>query len=150
MNELALLNKLYLESSSQEEAITKYVNYIPESKSVDKSKLSFGDNSVYEDYLSKLNGFQKYKREVWRITNSQDLKSLPDFDKRGFTGFHLDHKYSISHGYKNKIDPFVIGDISNLRMIPYKENMAKGSKSLISDNPDSKPVKLLVTRGGAK
>lgn len=47
----------------------------------------------------------KYKRLVWKITEKQPIKRLDNFDKRGFKGYHLDHKVSIWYGYKNKIDP---------------------------------------------
>ncbi|MFN5417943.1 MAG: hypothetical protein ACK5B9_12870 [Flavobacteriia bacterium] len=72
--------------------------------------------------------FDIYKKEVWDVTNSQNLSLLPDFDKRGFKSYHLDHKVSIYYGFKNNILPETIGFIDNLRMIPYKENMIKGVK----------------------
>lgn len=73
--------------------------------------------------------WRKYRRLVWKITEKQNLKKLPNFDKRGFTNYHLDHKVSIWYGYKHKLDPKLIGGIDNLELIPYKENMLKATKS---------------------
>lgn len=67
----------------------------------------------------------KYRRLVWKITERQNLKKLKNYEKRAFTGFHLDHKVSIWYGFKNKIDPKLIGDIYNLEFIHHKENMRK-------------------------
>ena len=70
-----------------------------------------------------------YKLKVWEITRQQPLSSLPNFDKRGWHSWHLDHIISIFDGYKKGISPEVIGRIDNLRMIPYKENYSKGINS---------------------
>jgi len=42
---------------------------------------------------------------------------------------HIDHNYSILDGYKNKVSPLVVGNIANLRMLPWEENLTKSSKS---------------------
>lgn len=73
--------------------------------------------------------WKKYRNLVWKITEKQNLKKLPNYDKRAFKGYHLDHKVSIWYGYKNKLDPKMIGGIDNLEFIPHKENMLKGRKS---------------------
>jgi hypothetical protein len=72
--------------------------------------------------------WHSYKRKVWTITEKQPLKRLPNFDKRGFKGYHLDHKVSIWYGYKHKLDPKLIGGIDNLEFIPHYENELKGIK----------------------
>jgi hypothetical protein len=72
--------------------------------------------------------WKKYRLLVWEITKSQNLKKLKDFDKRAFNGYHLDHKVSIWYGYKNKLNPKLIGSIDNLEFIPGKDNMRKGVK----------------------
>ena len=46
-------------------------------------------------------------------------------------GYHLDHKYSITEGFKNKVPPKVIGSIYNLEFIPYNVNVSKGTKCSI-------------------
>ena len=61
-----------------------------------------------------------------------------NYDKRGVSGvegnYHLDHKYSILEGYKNNISPEVIGNIKNLKFIPWEENIKKRTKNSITIN----------------
>jgi len=89
-------------------------------------------NISYEEYESKLSKKEKYYKMVKRITESQDLSSLNDYDKRGRSekkgAYHLDHIIPISYGLLNDIDPYIIGHISNLRFIPALENIKKGAK----------------------
>jgi hypothetical protein len=73
--------------------------------------------------------WRKYRNLVWKITEKQNIKKLDNYQLRAFKGYHLDHKVSIWYGYKNKLDPKLIGDIENLEFIPYRENMRKGTKS---------------------
>ena len=46
--------------------------------------------------------------------------------------WHIDHRYSILKGYQNKVSPFVIGNRSNLEMVPWKDNLSKHSSCSIS------------------
>ncbi len=73
--------------------------------------------------------WRNYRRKVWKITEKQNLKKLPNYEKRAFRGYHLDHKVSIWYGYKNSLDPKLIGGIDNLEFIPHKDNLRKGIKS---------------------
>lgn len=56
--------------------------------------------------------------------------------KTGLAGtpgaYHMDHMFSIMDGYKNQVSPLLIGNKSNLKMIPWKENLIKHSSSSIS------------------
>ena len=65
--------------------------------------------------------------KVWIITENQPLHKLRNFKKRGWRKYHLDHIVSISHGFLNGLSPEQIGGMSNLRFIPWKENIRKGS-----------------------
>ena len=69
-----------------------------------------------------------YYAMVWEVTESQPLHILENFDKRGWRDHHLDHIYPISMGFKEKIPPVKVGNIKNLRFIPYTENLDKGFK----------------------
>ena len=87
--------------------------------------------------------WNKYKVIVWKITRSQDLSSLENYEKRitldmikehGKKLFQsedlyaLDHRISVYHGWKNDLDPYVIGSLANLRYIPSRQNCTKGTK----------------------
>ena len=72
--------------------------------------------------------FELYSRLCRNITNRQNLNSLNNIDLRGTimdNKYHLDHKFSIYQGFNNSIPPFIIGDLSNLEMIPATENLKK-------------------------
>lgn len=89
----------------------------------------------HEEYLNGLNEFQKYKREVISITNKQPINILENYNKRGNCGddkFHLDHKFSIFEGFKQNIEPKIIGNINNLEFIPWGENLTKRTKCSIN------------------
>jgi hypothetical protein len=76
--------------------------------------------------------FKKYRRKVYYWTSKNDLTQLENYNKRGRVGFHLDHKYSITEGFKNKVPPKVIGSIDNLEFICYTDNLSKGTKCSIT------------------
>ncbi len=124
---LSKLNDLFLKHGDQHHAMAR-VN-IPESD-IKSRLIKFKSNKRIRPTPSK---FNVYKKECWRITELQNIKSLPNHENRGFRNFHLDHIYPIYHGFKNNVPPEVIGDISNLRFIPYKENMRKGKHLLCSN-----------------
>ena len=81
--------------------------------------------------LNQKSDYELYSRQVWLETRKNNLKILPNYDKRGPKDYHLDHKYSIFEGFKNNILPSIIGNIKNLEFIPYKENLTKGKKSSV-------------------
>ena len=74
--------------------------------------------------------YKVYKRKVLNITKRQPIHLLPNNELRGRKGYHLDHIYSIKLGFINKIDPAIIGNVNNLRFIPYKQNLKKSSKDV--------------------
>ena len=76
--------------------------------------------------------FKKYKRKVYYWTHKNDLSCLTHYDKRALKGYHLDHKYSITEGFRNNVPPKVIGNIHNLEFLYYKDNCSKGTKCSIT------------------
>ena len=92
----------------------------------------------YGEYLKIEDEYKKYKNDVIRITNQQRINELPNYQKRGNSGvegsYHLDHKYSILEGFKNKISPTIIGGFKNLEFIPWEENIKKRAKNSITIN----------------
>jgi len=80
--------------------------------------------------IKKIKDLEKklYYAMVWEVTEGQKLYLLENSDKRGWKDHHLDHIYPISLAFKEKIPPEKVGNIKNLRFIPYQENLSKGSK----------------------
>lgn len=84
------------------------------------------------DFLHRNKDIKKrrYYIDVWKITNRQPLHLLENIEKRGKAkkdtdNYQVDHIIPIIEGYKNNIPASVIGDISNLRMIHWKENIKR-------------------------
>lgn len=88
------------------------------------------ENITYDEYLNQLENKEGYYKMVRNITNLQPVHLLENYDQRGVLKYHLDHIYPIAKGFENKIPPSVIGDISNLRFIPWEENIEKSDKLL--------------------
>jgi hypothetical protein len=93
---------------------------------------SYYGSGRYEKYMKSLSEYKRYKKLVWNITKRNDLTVLEHHKKRGShkkdkNAYHLDHIFSISQGFFHKIDPYLIGDIRNLRFIPWLENVSKNS-----------------------
>lgn len=70
---------------------------------------------------------EKYYLEVQRITERNYRLGIDiiDPDRKRGTFFHLDHVFSVLHGYHNDVDPEIIGSVSNLRIIPAADNLSK-------------------------
>jgi len=149
-----LIKKMYLEEYKTPKEISKFFNasfqYIEKlisnegyrrDCSVTNSminikryyNISYGE---YVNYLEKLPSYIKYKNKVYSITKKQPIHLLENYEKRGNSGiegkYHLDHKYSIIEGFKNNINPNIIGDIKNLEFIPWLENIKKRTKCSIT------------------
>lgn len=81
----------------------------------------------------QVSDWQRYSRLVRNMTAKQDCSTLKNYHLKGLCGvdgaYQLDHKISIYDGFKNNIPVHIIGDISNLQMLPWKENRSKGIAS---------------------
>lgn len=79
--------------------------------------------------------YEKYRREVWKISNQQFVEHYyainPTNIRRG-PKFHLDHKYSIQQGWQNNVSPEIIGGWKNLQMLPAKHNQSKSNKCSVT------------------
>jgi len=99
----------------------------------------------YDDYVKILPEFRKYWNSVINETNKQSIHTLDNSDKRGLTGvdgaYHLDHKFSIFEGFKQGVEPEIIGNINNLEFIPWEDNLSKGSNCSITLE-ELKPINL--------
>lgn len=89
------------------------------------------------DY-EKLGEYALYHHKVWEITRETYRKNKekinPDDLKRGkLVGeYQLDHKYSISMGFKTGVPPEIIGSLVNLEMLSTSENASKNWRCSIS------------------
>lgn len=77
--------------------------------------------------------FVQYKALVWKLTREEPLHLLKGFEKRSWKGLHVDHVLSIAEGFKRGLPPETLAHISNLRMLPAKENLGKGTKTVFTN-----------------
>ncbi len=86
--------------------------------------------------ISQQSDFANYRKLVDKETekNYKIYKNFinPNGYNRGKNAFHLDHIYSVLHGYLNNVDYKIIASPYNLRMVLYSANLSKNSKSDIS------------------
>jgi len=76
--------------------------------------------------------YRIYYENVWKVTKKQPLHKMEFFELRNHQkvsgSYSIDHKISIKYGFKNNIDYNIIGDITNLQMLPHYINSSKGAK----------------------
>jgi hypothetical protein len=107
--------------------------YVIKEDHVKKMAAKKAGYDTYEKYIQDLDNRKKYYREVRKITRQQNISVLENYDKlRGLCGvdgaYQLDHVIPVSIGYQQGIAPEKIGDISNLQIIPWKDNLYKSNK----------------------
>lgn len=82
-----------------------------------------------------LSELDQYRNLVRKYTQTQDINSLENSEKRGPVekgGYHLDHMLSITDGFRQQVPIHIIGGIHNLKFIPALENISKGGDSSIT------------------
>lgn len=77
--------------------------------------------------LNKKKRFWTYRKRVYALTESV-AHLIPGICKRAFKGHHIDHIFPIWYGFRLGITAEQIADLSNLRMLYFKENMKKGTR----------------------
>jgi hypothetical protein len=88
--------------------------------------------NTYQEYLDDFDRKKQYYREVRKVTKKQPIHTLENFDKLRTLcgiegGYQLDHIISVNTGFDQNISPEKIGDISNLQIIPWKDNLLKSN-----------------------
>lgn len=90
------------------------------------------------DHWIKLNDVplkKQYYRQVEKFTRiSKKQLDLNKIGRCSVDTFQVDHVYSKIEGFKNNILPWVIGHISNLKIIPSLDNASKSRKCGVSKN----------------
>jgi 5-methylcytosine-specific restriction endonuclease McrA len=82
--------------------------------------------------------YKKYQYEVQKLSEQNYVKEVDKINPLGYTrtlcgvdgGWQLDHIISIKFGFENNIDPNIIAAVENLQMLPWIDNVKKGSKCL--------------------
>lgn len=97
------------------------------SKAIIKGNLTKAEKGIITHPSSRDN-YYRYKTLVLHLTNYHRQK-LTEGYITGLAGkpgaWHVDHKFSIIQGFREKISPFVIGHRANLQMLPWKQNIQK-------------------------
>lgn len=70
---------------------------------------------------------RQYYIRVWIATLRNEIL-LPNFDRKNIDGLDTDHIVPISYGFKNNINPELIGSLDNLQLLPNQLNLDKGTK----------------------
>ena len=84
----------------------------------------------------EMSRYKKYFITVQKETNRTLVKfsnKIENIELRG-NDYHLDHKYTIYDGFKNNVDPKIIGHWKNLEIITAIENSKKNKNSSITLN----------------
>jgi len=101
-----------------------------------RSKILYEIRKITKKYpkikqkIKKIKDLDKklYYARVWEVTESQPLYILENSNKRGWKNHHLDHVFPIALAYHKKLSPKRVGNIKNLRFIPYQDNLDKGNR----------------------
>jgi hypothetical protein len=102
-------------------------------KWLDKNnKISISNSKIEKDDKNK---FSSYIYEVNKFTRiSLEMNSLNNLELRGKeNGYDLDHRVSKVNGFKKGIPSYIIGHISNLKIVESSYNRRKQHRSDISD-----------------
>jgi len=80
-----------------------------------------------------LDNIYSYRICVWRFTEHNYLKYKeiinPTNKKRSYKRYHIDHIYSVAHGFHNNILPRIIASPTNLQMLSAFDNQSKNGRS---------------------
>ncbi|PCI28137.1 hypothetical protein COB55_04475 [Candidatus Wolfebacteria bacterium] len=94
-----------------------------------KKQIETKTGMKYEEYLERIPDWELYKKQVLKFTRRQSIYLLESVEKRGLSGvngsYQLDHMFTIYEGFKQNICPYIIGNICNLIMLPWEDNISK-------------------------
>jgi hypothetical protein len=139
--------KMWSNDNLRNTITNKIKKYYNNPKNIDKLRYIMEQNGHWTS-LSNKTEWEKYKQLVWSYTRKNDLSLLENFNKRGrieiVGSYSLDHKYSVSEGFRNKVSPKIMGSIHNLEFIESINNDSKKRKCSITKE------KLLELYGNSK
>ena len=109
--------------------------YIDNLRRMDKSYMQM---EQYRRSKTKLDTpeYRKYRNRVATLTKTTYSQFKDIINPEGHTraiagvvgGYHLDHIISCREGFENNVTPEQISDVSNLQMLPWRDNVVKGRK----------------------
>ena len=80
--------------------------------------------------IDTLNNWETYKFPKYaKVARAEAYRVYGGHIPKGYT---IDHMFSIKDGYDNRVPLCVISHKNNLRLIPSRENLSKGAKSVIT------------------
>ncbi len=111
--------KKYQKTMMQKYGVTNF----RKSKEFHQMMIDMGLRYTIDDIKKR----SEYYRLVWIYTNIsyRKYKNILEINNRRSNIHHLDHLYSISEGFKNNIDPKLLGCISNLHILNATKNRLK-------------------------
>jgi len=106
-----------------------HIGITQSSKTIQKRVYKSLGFSSYKEYRNSLSKWKQYSLDVRRITRQQPLETLENFDKRGRAGTNgahqVDHIISVHLGFMKNMPAEKVGNINNLRMLPWEENLRR-------------------------
>lgn len=90
----------------------------------------------FETYRDNYDSLLENKKDYYIFVRALSEKNYDIFRsqinpkslKRSWKANHVDHIYSVSQGFKDRINPFWVAHPCNLQMLKAKENKKKNSK----------------------
>lgn len=112
--------------------------YVITDEHIKKMAATKAGYETFEAYQSDLDQRKKYYRQVRKLTKQQPIHQLKNYNKlitnRGLNGtngaYQLDHIIPVSRGYEQGLPPEKVADLTNLQIIPWKDNLLKSNRHL--------------------
>jgi hypothetical protein len=107
-------------------------------QTISKWKISLKKTMINKGYWTCPNqktDWENYKRSVINLTRQSYISNkdkINPYDMKRGKGWELDHRYSVSEGFKNNIEPKIISHWSNLELLDDKHNAIKWTQCSIT------------------
>jgi hypothetical protein len=110
----------------------KYMNFRRKSKF--KCSKCFYESIGLKLTDEEIKIYENYKKQVRALTAKtyRGYKDVINPNNLPKGEYHLDHKFSVSEGFKNNVNPHIMSAKENLEMITSSENLSKNSKCSIT------------------
>jgi hypothetical protein len=114
------------------ECLSKNPDYIQKLKQADKS---YTQTEQYKNIFRKTStpAYKKYRNIVDKLTEKEYVKHYNQINPSGYPrtihgtdgGYQLDHIKPVRQCFDEGIDPSLVANVENLRMLPWKENLMR-------------------------